>query len=427
MVDIFGSVLQVFVLTYFFNRVLSYKRNASAYKTLTSILCIGLYVLVSTFMLTSNIAPALFLGIVLLYCFLLFEDKFIKKVLYSLLIYVLGMMSEFVVGLILSYSYDVKLDAALSNTYFYLQGIIISKLLLFFIFRIVGLFEYNNKIELNIKSLISVFTIPLSSIISIYYFALIAYKSDTILSTSVMLAVTALIIISNIATFYLLERQIKLQSSEDMLRNLEKHYRLQTEYYTELKQNMLISDKTAHDIKNFVAAVTAYIDSGKIDLAAEKLEEFVGKMPAIKRMDTGNDAVNALIQSKLAVINAEIPDNHLSVLLPEKLKTDEMDLCILIGNALDNAIEACKKIEDVAARTLNVKIFPANDQISMLFENTKTGDTPKVGGRFKTSKAAAHMHGFGIENMKNICSKYGGKIDFAQTDKRFFVSVLLPN
>lgn len=78
-VDVFGSVLQVFVLNYFFNRVLNYKRTASVYKMLTGILCVGLYVLVSTFFLTSNIAPVLFLGIVLLYCFLLFEDKTIKK------------------------------------------------------------------------------------------------------------------------------------------------------------------------------------------------------------------------------------------------------------------------------------------------------------------------------------------------------------
>lgn len=347
--------------------------------------------------------------------------------MYSLLIYVLGMMSEFVVGLVLSFSYDIKLDAALSNIYFYLQGIIISKLMLFFIFRIIGLFEYNNKIELNIKSLLSVITIPLSSIVSIYYFALIAYKSDTILSSTVMLTVTVLIITSNIATFYLLERQTKLQSAEDTLRNLEKQYRLQSDYYTELKHNMMISDKNAHDIKNFIAAVTAYIDSGKVDLAAEKLEEFVGKMPAIKKVDTGNDAINALIQSKLSVIEQDIPANRLSVVLPQELRVDEIDLCILIGNALDNAIEACRKMDDVAARMLTVKIFPVNGQLSMLFENSKVEDSQKVKSRLKTTKGEAHRHGFGIENMKNICTKYGGNIVFDQTERRFTVSVLLPN
>jgi hypothetical protein len=136
---------------------------------------------------------------------------------------------------------------------------------------------------------------------------MIAYKTDNAVSSAVLLIVTALTILSNISTFYLLEKQITLQKTEESLSNIEKQYKLQADYYTELKQNMLVSDKTAHDIKNFVAAVTAYIDSGKIDLAAEKLEEFVGKMPVINRVDTGNDAVNALIQSKMPLIDKNIP------------------------------------------------------------------------------------------------------------------------
>ena len=255
-IDIFSSILEILVLYYFFNNVLINKRNSLAIKIIANIGCLFLYTTISSLALNSNFAPALFLGIVILYCFLLYKDKLIKKLLYSLLIYVLSMLSEIVVGIILSSIYDISISTAQSNIYFYLQGVIISKLLLFFILRIIGLFEFNNKIEINIKSVIAVLIIPLSSIVSIYYFAMIAYKTDKAVSSTVLMIVTALTILSNVATFYLLERQMKLQKTEETLRNLEKQYKLQADYYTELKQNMILSNKNTHDIKNFVTAIS---------------------------------------------------------------------------------------------------------------------------------------------------------------------------
>lgn len=427
LVDVFSSVLEVLVLYYFFHRVLSVKRDSTVLTLSVSAICVVLITIVSNYLLKSNIAPILFFLVVILYCFVLYKDKIIKKILYSLMIYIFTMLSEVLVGIVLTVVNGIDIETTQSNVYTYLQGIIISKLILFFIFRIINLFEFNKRIEINLQSILAVLVIPLSSIISIYYFAMIAYKTDNAVSSAVLLIVTALTILSNISTFYLLEKQITLQKTEESLSNIEKQYKLQADYYTELKQNMLVSDKTAHDIKNFVAAVTAYIDSGKIDLAAEKLEEFVGKMPVINRVDTGNDAVNALIQSKMPLIDKNIPNSHVSVLLPKDMSVDEIDLCILIGNALDNAIEACLRIGTVAERELGVKIFPANEQISMLFENSMVGEPKKAGGKLKTSKKDTYRHGFGIENMKNICAKYGGSIVFDQVEQRFSVSVLLPN
>lgn len=426
-IDVLGSILEIFVLNYFFNRVLANEKKSMAIKVSISVLCISLYVLISTVALKTNFAPALFLFVVFFYGCTLYSDKILKKILYSLLIYVFGMMSEFVVGIVLSFAYNMSVAVAQNNIYFYLQGIIVSKLLLFFIFRIINLFEFNNKIEINIKSILSVLIIPLASIITIYYFATVAYKAEIAVSSTVLMIVTALTVLSNISTFYLLERQINLQKTEDTLRNLEKQYKLQADYYNELKQNMILSNKNTHDIKNFITAVSSYIENQKIDMAKSKIEEFYGKIPSINKIETGNDAVNALVQSKLKDIHEQIPNSNISIIIPEKVKIDEIDLCILIGNAVDNAVEACKKIPEIGSRMLEIKIFPVNGQLSMLFLNSKYLMEKKSSGLFKTTKDDTFMHGFGIENMKNICQKYGGTISFDNSETRFNVSILLPN
>lgn len=426
-VDVFGSVLEVLVLYYFFKRVLLFERKSIVYKASVNIFSIFMHTIISSYVLSSNVAPILFFIVVLIYGSFMYKDRFIKKLLFSLLIYVLGMLSEIIVGITLSTVNSINIETAQSNIYVYLQGIIISKLLLYFMFRIIGLFEFNNKIDINIKSVLSVFIIPLSSIVSIYYFANVAFKTDNVVSSTVLLIVTALTVLSNIATFYLLERQIRLQSTEDMLRNLEKQYKLQADYYTELKQNMVLSNKNVHDTKNFIAAISSYIDNQKTELAKSRIEEFYGKIPGIRSIETGNDAVNALVQSKIRAIKEEIPNNTFSIIIPEDLKIDEIDLCILIGNALDNAVEACKKLADKNGRMLEIKIFPVNGQLSMLFVNSKEKTAAKTSGILKTTKPDDFMHGFGIENMKNICQKYNGSISFEQTRDRFMVSILLPN
>lgn len=426
-IDIFSSVLEVLVLYYFCNRVLVYERDSLFFKVSISLICIGLFTFISSSVLTTNIAPALFFIVVVFFCCALHKDKLIKKILFSLLIYVLSMLSEIVVGIILSSVNKISIETSQTNIYFYLQGIIISKLLLFFIFRIIGLFEFNNKVEIDIKSIISLLIIPVSSIVNIYYFAMIAYKTENAVSSTVLMIVTALTIISNIATFYLIERQINLQKTQDMLRNVEKQYKMQTEYYTELKQNMVISNKNTHDIKNFVTVISSYIDNKNTDAAKSKIEEFLGKIPSLSKIETGNDAVNALVQSKLNDIHEQIPDNNISIIIPPQIKIDEIDLCILIGNAVDNAIEACKNISDIKNRMFEIKIFPVNGQISMLFENSKSTMEKNSKGILKTTKSNAFMHGFGIENMKNICKKYNGDISFEQSENRFIVSILLPN
>lgn len=426
-VDVLGSVIEVMVLIYFFNRVIGQQRSSKTVKIIVNLLYIILFTATSTLALSSNVVPVVAFSAIIMYSIILYDAKIIKKTLYSLMIFVFGILSEIIVGATVCAINNISVESSQTNVYFYLQAMLISKLLLFFLFRIIGLFEFNNKIEVNIKSLIAVLVIPIASIVIIYYFAMSAYKTESVVSTAVLMIVTILTILSNIATFYLLERQIKLQKTEETLCNLEKQYKLQADYYTELKQNMVLSNKNTHDIKNFVIAISSYVDNKKYDMVKSKIEEFYEKIPNSNKVETGNDAVSALVQSKLKDINEEIPNNNISIIIPGKIKIDEIDLCILIGNAVDNAVEACKKIEETENRMLEIKIFPVNGQLSMLFTNSKNSMEKKPPGLFKTTKADSFMHGFGIENMRNICRKYDGNISFDISANRFILSILLPN
>jgi sensor histidine kinase regulating citrate/malate metabolism len=227
-----------------------------------------------------------------------------------------------------------------------------------------------------------------------------------------------------VLTFYLLEKQKSIYETQTDMKNMASQYALQAAYYAELKNNLIATNKNTHDIKNFAAALSAYLEAGKTAEAKERLDEFIDKIPNAGALDTGNMAINALLHAKAAALQ-KIGKNSLSIALPPELAVDEIDLCVLIGNAIDNALEACSQIENEEERYINIKIFPFNNCLSLLFENSCAEKAEK--DFFVTGKQQAFMHGFGLENMRALCAKYNGNLSFEQAGGKFSLSILLPN
>ena len=422
-IDILSSIVEIILIYYFFDRVLTLKDVTKTKIVIFSSIFIAVQTLISTFLLDKMYVPVLFYLVFLCYTFL-YKENLAKKVLASVIIFAFMMVSEILVGVVTMFINKSSLSDIQQSDFYYLQGAILSKIIVFSIIRIIGVFKINSKLDISIKTVFSLCVIPITSTICIYYMATTSYDKTNSTYPAMMIIITALIAISIIVNFNLFEKQIKLQKSEDLLINLEKQYKLQSEYYTELKKNLLLTNKNTHDIKNFIIGISTYIDHDKNDIAKKKIEEFYGKIPNVDSMNTGNYAINALMQSKMKIIEQCAFQKEVSILLPDNLHIDEIDLCIFIGNAIDNAIEACQKVENEEERFIEIKIFPYGNQLSMLFKNSKVNDKNEM---FHTTKSDSALHGFGIENMKSICAKYDGNIVFDHSENSFAVSALIPN
>jgi len=425
-VDILSAVLGFIVLYYYLNNIFRRKEIGKAVPVLAG----GLFMLgtfaVVTFALQTVIAPILFFVCVFLYSFL-YEAAMLKRCLYICLFYVLAILAEILVGIPVVALFNVSIEEAQNNVYIYALNLVLSKLLLIFLFRMLRFFKSDTNIKLGYKSVLPILLIEIAGLVSIYYFSIVAYRQDNIISSISVFIITVIVLSANIATFYLLESQIQFQKSKDTILNIQSQYKLQKEYYSELKENMLSANKNTHDVKNFAIALTALIDKGEPDAAKAKIEEFCGQIPASQTIHTGNAAVDALVQSKMQKIHDEIPGHAISIIIPDKLRMDEIDLCILLGNAIDNAVEACEKIPERNERSLTIKIFPYENQLSILVENSNAAAPKMKTPKFTTSKPDAFKHGFGIKSMKRIVEEHGGNIVFEQSDDVFIVSTLIPN
>lgn len=110
--------------------------------------------------------------------------------------------------------------------------------------------------------------------------------------------------------------------------------------------------------------------------------------------------------------------------LPEKLGIDESDLCSLLINMLDNALDAASKA--AGSRKVSVSMKVVQDILSVKCENSYSGPLqPDENGGFASTKPAPEEHGWGIRQMRQIAEKYNGILDITSTDSRFTIQTAL--
>ena len=181
-----------------------------------------------------------------------------------------------------------------------------------------------------------------------------------------------------------------------------------------------------HDLKNLLFAVHGYITIGKYEKAKEKIITYCGLIPddKIHSNNLDNSYINYLVKSKTAAIKQNNIDFNFINNLNFETAIDPSDLCIIIGNALDNAIEANEKINERDKRWIKLEIFNDNVKIIISISNAvnKTVDL-----KFKTSKKDKSYHGFGINNIKMAVEKNQGLIFVSQKKHVFNLKIEIPS
>jgi sensor histidine kinase regulating citrate/malate metabolism len=138
---------------------------------------------------------------------------------------------------------------------------------------------------------------------------------------------------------------------------------------------------------------------------------------------TGNLVVDAIVSAKATVAAAnDIRFEH-RILLKETLLIDETDLCSILSNLLDNAIEACRKLSE--NKFIDFEMIIIKNQLSIKITNASGGDYKMENGKLKTTKSGG-VHGIGIGQVKSIIEKYRGIFDFTAEPKNFTAKIDIP-
>lgn len=199
-----------------------------------------------------------------------------------------------------------------------------------------------------------------------------------------------------------------------------------------------------HDMKNTLSVIMQLAAGNKCLTNEERenaelqayLTELNRTMDRLEfKFKTGNTVVDTLLNMKYYEALRAIPDLHMDaerLLFRGDLLVQSYDIGIILGNALDNAIEACKKLKEKEPDTktfIRLSSFQRGKVIFIEAENSFDGNViRKRQSEFPvTGKADREVHGIGLANVKNAAEKYHGAVDWSVNDKVFTLSVMMQN
>ena len=199
---------------------------------------------------------------------------------------------------------------------------------------------------------------------------------------------------------------------------IETHYREVENMYRQMRG-------WRHDYRNHIQTMKAFAASGDLEAIKAYLDELDTDLNTVDTVvKTGNAMADAILNSKISLARAREIQVHVDAHIPVTLKMSELDLCVILGNLFDNAIEASMALP-VDQRLIRVYMDMKNTQLYISFTNfTAAGKMKKSGRGFKTTKGDGH--GFGLVRIDHIIDRLDGYLSRNSEDGAFTTEILIP-
>lgn len=180
-----------------------------------------------------------------------------------------------------------------------------------------------------------------------------------------------------------------------------------------------------HDYRNHIQVLKSFAAMGDLEALKKYLDELDEDLNTVDMViKTGNQMTDVILNSKISLAKSKGIQVIADASVPVALSTAEIDLCIIIGNLFDNAIEASMALPE-EERLIRVYMDMKNTQLYMSFTNRTAGKKLKKDqGRFLSSKGAGH--GYGLVRIDTIVERYQGYLSRNSEDGAFTTEILLP-
>uniref|UniRef100_UPI0006D03984 GHKL domain-containing protein n=1 Tax=Clostridium sp. NkU-1 TaxID=1095009 RepID=UPI0006D03984 len=330
-------------------------------------------------------------------------------------IYLTLMCTE--VSLILFIGY-FKLPLLKQNDFDSIFGVVAMQIISYAVVLILSKCKHIKKgISIPSTYWICISVVPFASM----YLMLLLLSPDNLKNSYVVIGII-LILVTNFSVFYLYDKisEMFLEQSQKLLfAEQNKYYEKQLDI---MKSSLEATLSIKHDMKNHLLALQSLAQNHCHDELMQCLNDIITACEYQTAFsNSGNVVVDSILNFKLqeaSKLNAEI---FLDINLPKDLQLPAFDMATILGNLLDNAIDALMTIEN--RRMISVKIKYGKGQFIIKISNTFNGIVIERTNTLFTKKDGGN-HGLGIKNIKRILEKYDGSMDI-EYDATTFTSILL--
>jgi len=244
------------------------------------------------------------------------------------------------------------------------------------------------------------------------------YKGSTayILSMNMGLVILPFVFLTSVILMF----TIVVLANHARLEQQERLSSLREIYYQGMRREEQQVRRMRHDMRNHLAAIRGLIMQGETDHALDYIDEIAGTDGLkVSRRFCENETANAVLAAKWDAIERTGLKGDFKVSLPSALPIADTDLAALLGNALDNAIEAAVKTPDK-----HITVRCRTDKGLFMLKVINSAPAPST-ANLATSKADKTSHGFGIPGMREIAERYKGTLETVRQNGQFELAACL--
>lgn len=346
-----------------------------------------------------------------------YSNDLVDKAFNALYIDTILLIAEFVSGTLLGYANIIPIknieikkvtDLFLMQIFNYAAALILIK----------AKKEKYNEINNLVKYYL--FVVPiLSSILLIFFFSSEIIKP---IQTSIL---TIFLLLINVITYKVYTNTVKIitfRKNKEAIDQQNSFYKNQLKL---MKENEEAIKSYRHDIKNHLTVLNLLIAQNENDKAKKYIKEMCDvKIVDRKYILSGNEIIDNIVNYKLNLAKNEKIEVDTDISVSKDLFLPSYDITVILGNLLDNAIEACKKLDE-HERKIILKINENKSKLTIYIQNNFNRNLKISDEKFITTKNAESEHGYGITNIKKAVKKNKGIYEFDIVDENIFAVLII--
>lgn len=352
-------------------------------------------------------------------CF--FRGSSLGRAVFWLLFVVLWMMCELLMGNVF-----LLLNMGIENNM--LLGSVLSKILLFVLVKTLQIFFHNKAVQqLSWKTNVILMLLPIGSIFlgdTIFTAAYELQKPGYRMLSFICVLILAIINIIVFRFYIKLSENLELRYKNSIY---ETEFELLSKHLAERELAVEEFRRKRHDLKHEMVGLLQLVEAEEYEELSAKIEELADLKPleGIKIADTENSFIDAFINYKYEIAKKNDIEFRLKLDVPDQLPFANSDLCVLLGNALDNAMEANLR-GMVEHPYIDLKMKYDGGNLIILVENAFDGKLVRSkAGEGLTRKSDRNNHGIGIVSIKSILEKYHGYYEVTVKENIYRLNMIL--
>ena len=371
----------------------------------------------------------LLIGIVISYIVYVYNyDVSGKKALFVILIYYLLLMGFDIIGIsLVGFLNNTKdMGSIIGNNIYGLELIILSKFLLTLIVPIIKIF----KIDLsNLKKDYMDLVIPISTnIISIVViFGYILRDENTGNVEHILIIVLSIVFLfSNISIIKVVGRLMNESKIEAENKLIKEKMDMQYKYYSRIQESQEKTRSLYHDMNNHILCIKSMYENNEV--TNDYIKDIEDKIKSCgNTFSTQNMILDVILEEEKSICEKNNIEFEVDLNFEKGSFVEATDLCSIFSNMLDNAIEACKKIESSdIKRKIKLRGAIVNKYFVIRCENTKVNPINIDKDNIITDKKDSFLHGIGISSIRNSVEKYNGNVEIKTEENRFVMIIYIP-